>query len=179
MREKSAKEWEECACSDFTLCLSLPEPSCAPCRRLSNSMPKPQARDGLKLHLIARHVREHWVLALLIPPPSSPLLLSFYNWQTHPKGDRRTGGDHVYHRHGLWLATHLGSKHASPFPSPSLSLSPSVVACGPCNWLEPVAHQLFGCGLCDFYDEAPGPRRVEFVLITLPEAELRLHFSSV
>jgi len=39
---------------------------------------------------------------------------------------------------------------------------------------------LLGCGLCDFYDEAPGQRRtrLDSVLIALPETVLRLRFSS-
>lgn len=101
---------------------SVPVSFLCPCQRLSNSMPKPQARDGLKLHLIARHVRKHWLLALL------PYFSLFTTDKRIPRAThRRTGGGHVYHRHGLWLATHLGSRHALPLSlSLCLSLSLSV-----------------------------------------------------
>lgn len=78
--------------------------------------------------------------------------------------------------HSLWLATHRGSRrskrkrHALPPFQPFCAF----IACGPCNWLEPVAHQLFGCGLCDFYDElsALSLSLCLVLMIALPEAML-------
>lgn len=87
---------------------------CVPCRFQCQS---PRRFGQLpELHLIGRNVREYWILFSLL----------FYSWQMQPGG---------LSSRSLWLTL------LAAWAEARASL-PAAVACGLCNWLEPVAHQL-------------------------------------